>query len=51
MKVVAQLVAWELALVDQLEGLTKAKMSLELLEENWLKDVFGTPHPQVVPIG
>ena len=43
--------AWELALVDQLEALTKAKMSLELLEENLLKDVIGTPHPQVVPIG
>ena len=34
MKVVAQLVAWELALVDQLESLTRAKMALELLKEN-----------------
>ena len=34
MKVVAQLVAWEVALMDQLENLTRAKMAVELLEGN-----------------
>ena len=39
MKVVAQLVAWELALVDHLESLTMVKMAVELLEGN---SVFRT---------
>ena len=48
MKVVTQLVAWELALVDHLESLTRAKMAVELLEGNSVFAAHPHSHSQYV---